>query len=137
MFKIIQHATNQNPKVSIVTPMHNVEEFIEEQLESLLSQTLENIEIILIDDGSTDNTLKVVSAIGDKNKDKVTVVTKDNGGASSARNIGLSIFRGEYLFFADSDDVVPNQALEFLYKAAVKHSVDIVTGRSVSFNSTN
>ena len=137
MYKIIQEASVQSPKVSIITPMYNVSEFIDQQIESLTDQTLLDIEIVLIDDGSTDDTLEKAMVKGKEYPEKLTIITKENGGASSARNIGLSVFKGDYLFFADADDVVPKDSLESLYQGAMLHQSDITTGRSMSFNSKN
>ena len=137
MNKILQEASLIKPKVSIITPMYNVSEFIESQFNSLVNQTLEEIEIILVDDGSTDDTLVKVMEIAKQHLNKVTVISKENGGASSARNVGLDYFKGDYVFFADSDDVVPLDSLESLYQAAIEHNSDFTTGRSLSFNSTN
>ncbi|MCM2138021.1 bifunctional glycosyltransferase/CDP-glycerol:glycerophosphate glycerophosphotransferase [Vagococcus fluvialis] len=137
MDRILQEASQNKPKISIITPMYNVADFIESQISSLVQQTLEEIEIILIDDGSTDQTLERVTTLGKKYPEKITVISKTNGGASSARNVGLNHFKGDYVFFADADDIVPKDSLENLYKAAIKHQSDITTGRSLSFNSVN
>lgn len=135
MYELIQESRIKNPKVSIITPMYNVSYFIEEQIESLVHQTLLEIELILVDDGSTDDTLEKAMNKGKKYPEKVTIISKENEGPSSARNVGLSIFKGAYLFFADADDIVPKDSLEILYRGAITHSADITTGRSMSFNS--
>ena len=93
-----------NPFFSVIIPVYNVGKYLEECLESLLNQTLENIEIICINDGSTDNSLSILYEYRKKDK-RVIVVNKSNGGVSSARNIGLRIARGEYIVFVDADDI--------------------------------
>lgn len=98
-----------NAKVSIIVPAYNVEEYISETLLSLINQTYTNIEIIVVNDGSTDNTLKAAEIVKDS---RIRVVNKPNGGASSARNYGLSICSGEIITFVDGDDIVSNDMIK-------------------------
>ena len=102
-------------KFSIVVPIYNVEKYIGELIESLQKQTLKDIEIILVDDGSPDNSGKICDdyAAGD---DRITVIHKKNAGVSAARNDGLAIATGEYIMFCDSDDWLPLDALQKLYE---------------------
>src|SRR3990172_11149387 len=89
------------PKVSVIIPTFNCEEYIEETLSSVLFQTFTDFEVIVVDDGSTDNTIKVIKPY----LDKISYIQKDNGGQGSARNLGISLAKGEYLAFLDSDDL--------------------------------
>ncbi|RYL95171.1 glycosyltransferase family 2 protein [Sporolactobacillus sp. THM7-4] len=121
-------------KISVITPMYNVEDIIIETLESLYQQTLSDVEYILIDDGSTDHTVKVVETYL-KNKSGFKLIKQENMGQASARNKGLSISKGEYITFVDSDDKLAPQALEIMYKEAKKNNADLVTGAIKRFNS--
>lgn len=98
-----------NAKVSIIVPAYNVEEYISETLQSLINQTYTNIEIIVVNDGSTDNTQKVAEIVQDS---RIRVVNKPNGGASSARNYGLNVCSGDIVTFVDGDDIVSNDMIE-------------------------
>lgn len=134
-YQVIQQSKIQNPIISIVTPTYNVEAFIEEQVNSLVNQDLPGVELVIVDDGSSDNTLSILKQLGEKHPE-ITLVSQENQGPSRARNVGLELFRGEYLYFVDADDIVPSGALKALYEAAQAEGADIVTGRSLSFNST-
>lgn len=114
-------------KFSIVVPIYNVEKYIGELIESLQKQTLKDIEIILVDDGSPDNSGKICDdyAAGD---DRITVIHKKNAGVSAARNDGLAIATGEYIMFCDSDDWLPLDALQKLYEEGKRTNADIVIG---------
>ena len=90
------------PKVSIIVPVYNVEKFLEKSMDSLINQTLDDIEIIAINDGSTDSSLKILKEYEEK-YNNIKVYTKENGGLSDARNYGLQYVRGEYVAFLDSD----------------------------------
>ena len=96
---------NKNYKVTIIVPVYNVEQYIEKCVESILRQNYKNIEIILVDDGSTDLSGDICDAYGKKDT-RVKVIHKSNGGLSSARNTGLKIASGEYISYVDSDDYV-------------------------------
>ena len=111
-------------KVSIIVPVYNVEKYIEKCLNSLISQSYKNIEIILIDDGSKDNSGKICDTY--KRKDsRIKVVHKENAGVSEARNSGIQKATGEYLCFVDADDFVMNDYVEYMYQLIVKESSDI------------
>lgn len=111
-----------NPFISVIVPVYNVGKYLEECLESLVNQTLENIEIICVNDGSTDNSLNVLNEYRKKDK-RITVVNKANGGVSSARNIGLRIARGEYIAFVDADDIAEKRLCERAWKEALRGGV--------------
>ena len=109
------------PIVSVIIPIYKVEEYLRECLDSVLSQTYENLEIILVDDGSPDQCGEICDEYATKDS-RIKVIHKENGGLSDARNAGLDICTGEYISFIDSDDVVHPQFLEILYNTM--HSAD-------------
>jgi glycosyltransferase involved in cell wall biosynthesis len=98
-----------NTKVSVIIPTYNRSYIVREAIDSVLSQTLSDIEVLVVDDGSTDDTEQVVEAFGDV---RLKYIYKDNGGVSSARNLGISKAGGEYVAFLDSDDTWPSNFLE-------------------------
>lgn len=104
---------NQTPIVSVIVPVYNVEAYLERCIASLISQTLENIEIILVDDGSTDNSPGICDKAAEVHHN-ITVIHKENGGVSSARNAGLDIATGKYISFIDSDDYVEPDMMELM-----------------------
>ena len=115
----------QNPKVSIIVPVYNAEKYLERCVNSLRNQTLKDIEIILVDDSSTDASLEICNqmAIDDS---RIKVIHKANEGAGLARNAALAIASGEYIGFVDSDDFVEFNMFETLYDKAVMYSSDLV-----------
>lgn len=117
-------------KVSIIVPVYNVEEFLEECLDSLITQSLKDIEIICINDGSTDNSLKIMEEFQQKDK-RIKIITQKNAGLSAARNSGLYIAKGEYIGFVDSDDWVSTDFYELLYNNAIRNDADISAGNVV------
>ena len=98
-------------KFSIVIPCYNIEKYVSKTLESILNQTFQNFEIILINDGSKDNTRKILDDYSKKDK-RIKVIHKENEGVSEARNIGIKNATGEYIYFLDGDDLVENTLLE-------------------------
>lgn len=104
------------PKVSIIIPVYNVERYLHRCIDSVLNQTLQDIEIILIDDGSTDSSPDICDGYGSKYQN-IRVFHKENGGASSARNLGIEKATGEYIGFVDSDDYISPDMYEKLYTA--------------------
>lgn len=114
-------------KVSIIVPVYNVEKYLEKCLNSLLEQTLEEIEIILIDDGSTDRSLDIIKKFYMKCPEKIVYKSISNGGAANARNVALQMAQGEYIGFVDSDDFVDLTMFEKMYFAAKDQKADIVT----------
>jgi glycosyltransferase involved in cell wall biosynthesis len=97
-----------SPKVTVVIPAYNVEKFVRETIESALAQTLSNIEVIVVNDGSTDGTQQVLDSISDE---RLTVLRQQNRGVSAARNAGLAAARAPYVFFLDGDDILMGNAL--------------------------
>ncbi|WP_404987671.1 glycosyltransferase family 2 protein [Clostridium culturomicium] len=116
-----------NPKVSIIVPIYNVEQYIYRCLDTLTSQTLKDIEIILIDDGSPDNCPKICDEYAVKDE-RIKVVHKNNEGLGLARNSGIEIASGEYIAFVDSDDYVTLDMCELLYNEAKENNADVVYG---------
>lgn len=112
------------PKVSIIVPVYNVEDYIEKCLESLVNQTLKEIEIIVVNDGSTDSSLEKIEKFAQKDK-RITVINQENQGQGTARNTGLNIAKGKYIGFVDSDDYVDLDFYEKLYSAAKTNNADI------------
>lgn len=118
------------PKVSVIIPVYNVEKYLGKCLDSVLRQTLKDIEVICVDDGSTDSSPRILADYAAKDP-RMKVRTLSNAGAGAARNAGMSMASGEYLFFHDSDDWCDKRMLGRLYAAAGKGDCDIVlTGMS-------
>ncbi len=115
---------NKEIKVSVVMPMYNADEYICPALDSIVNQTLKEIEIICIDDGSTDHTLDVVKKYQEED-DRIRIVTESNAGQSVARNKGIIRARGQYVAFLDADDFYESTMLEKLYLEAVRCDLDI------------
>ena len=113
-----------NIKVSIIVPAYNTEKYIEKCLISLTSQTIKDIEIIVINDGSCDNTGNIISSFA-KNDSRIKIINQNNLKQSYARNKGMEIAKGEYIGFVDSDDWIDTDYYEKLYNGAKKYDADI------------
>ncbi len=131
--------------VSIIVPIYNVEKYLRNCLDSLITQTYRNVEIILVDDGSKDSSGDICDEYALKDS-RIIVIHKENGGLSSARNAGLDIATGDFFMFVDSDDHVESQFCEKPLQLALKNNVDIVAfgyfkirldGRKVEFKTDN
>lgn len=116
------------PKVSVVIPVYEVEQYLCRCVNSVLAQTLSDFEIILVDDGSPDGCPEICDQYAYQ-YDRIRVIHKVNGGLASARNAGMKVATGEYLFFLDSDDWLDSDGLERLYLCAEEHQVDFVRYR--------
>lgn len=115
------------PKVSIIVPVYNVEKYLRKCIDSLINQTLNDIEIICINDGSTDKSLEILKEY--KNRDsRIILLNQENSGQSVARNRGIEIAKGEYLGFVDPDDWIDLDYYEKLYNAASTNDTDIAVG---------
>ena len=112
------------PAVSIIVPVYNVEPYLEFCVESLRAQTLKDIEIILVDDGSSDRSGEICDRLG-KQDQRIRVLHKSNGGLSSARNAGIAVAKGDYIGFVDSDDWVESDMYAYLFNLITKHQADI------------
>jgi len=120
-----------NPLISIIVPIYKVENYIRNCVDSILNQTYENLEIILVDDGSPDNCGSICEEYLLKDN-RIKTIHKKNGGLSSARNAGLDIARGEYIGFIDSDDWIESDMYDTLYNALIEYNADIsVCGRYI------
>lgn len=113
------------PKVSVVIPIYNVEPYLRECLDSVVNQTLQDIEIICVDDGSTDGSLAILEEY-EKQDERIKVFSQENKGQSAARNVGLEIAIGDYVYFMDSDDLIELNCLELLYSISIKNNLDIL-----------
>ncbi len=114
-----------NKKVSIVIPVYNVERYLGECLDSIVNQTYKNLQIILVDDGSTDNSGKICDEYA-QNDNRITVVHQENQGAGAAKNTGLDLVEGEYLSLIDSDDYIEYDFYEVLVSGIEEHNADVV-----------
>lgn len=121
--------------VSVIIPVYNVEEFIEECLVSVLNQTLKDIEIICVNDGTPDNSMSIIEKYA-ATDNRIVIVNKENGGLSSARNAGMRVAIGKYIYFMDSDDYILEDTLEKLCAAAEEKNLDTVFFDADSFFET-
>ena len=112
-------------KVSVIVPVYCVEKYIPKCLDSLVNQTLEDIEVIVVNDGSPDNSQKIIDKYAKKYPNKIKSFKKENGGQGSARNYGLTKANGEYIGYVDSDDYVELDMYEKLYNKAKNDNLDI------------
>lgn len=110
--------------ISIVIPVYNVEDYLEQCLKSVINQDLNDIEIICVNDGSTDNSLKILKKFASKDK-RIRVISKENGGQASARNLGIQEANGKYISFVDSDDFIKEDMFTKLYDVAETNDLDI------------
>lgn len=114
-------------KVSVIVPVYNVAHYLARCLDSLISQTLSDLEIVIVDDGSTDDSAKIIADYAQRYGDKIRVFSKENGGQGSARNLGIRKAVGEYIGFVDADDYVDSNMFEAMYRAAKQSNADMVT----------
>lgn len=114
-----------NPLISVVVPVYKTEKYLSKCIESVLAQSYNNFELILVDDGSPDNSGKICDEYA-SNYSRIKVVHKENGGVSKARNTGLDIAQGEFITFLDSDDYLDCNALDVLYNTLIKENADLV-----------
>ncbi len=112
-------------KVSVIVPIYNVEKYLEGAIESIVNQTFKDIEIILVNDGSTDNSQEIIKKYAKKDK-RIIVINKDNGGLGSARNKGLEKASGDFIAFIDSDDWIQTDMIEKMYNKAMEEQLDVV-----------
>ncbi len=111
-------------KISVIVPVYNVAQYLPKCLDSIINQTMKDIEIICVDDGSTDNSGKILEKYAKKDH-RINIIEKKNGGLSSARNAGLNVATGEFITFIDSDDWVDERFCEKLYDSITKNNADI------------
>lgn len=113
------------PTVSVIVPVYNVEKYLARCVDSITSQTYENLDIILVDDGSTDNSGRICGEYAKKDT-RIRVIHQKNKGASAARNCGITAASGNYIGFIDSDDWIDKDMYELLVNTAIEHHADIV-----------
>ncbi|MBR5333049.1 MAG: glycosyltransferase [Muribaculaceae bacterium] len=121
---------NCQPLISVIVPIYNVEKYVGECVDSIINQSYKNLEIILVDDGSTDRSGEICDDYAQRDN-RIKVIHRENGGLSEARNTGLDATRGEYTTFVDSDDLIHQECISTLYNLLVNTQTDIST---VSFN---
>lgn len=128
---IVQNKIDYTPKVSVIIPVYNVEEYLRECLDSVVNQTLKEIEIICVDDGSTDNSLEILKEYAQKDN-RITVIKQRNSGSGTARNCGINIAKGDFIAFMDSDDIYPeNKTLSTIYVKTTENNA-LICGGSVN-----
>lgn len=120
-------------KISVIIPIYNVENYLKDCLDSICTQTLTDIEIICIDDGSTDNSLSIINEYASKDS-RIKVISKKNGGQATARNLGIKEAQGEYIAFVDSDDFIESEMLEKLYSKAKDNNLDIAMCKIATYD---
>ena len=121
-----------NSLVSVVIPAYNSEDYISEAIESVLAQTYKNIELIIVNDGSTDTTLDVINKYAEGDS-RIIILDKENGGVSSARNLGFSVAKGDYIALLDSDDICSVDRIEKQIHAMQEKSLDVCSGSMTTF----
>ena len=126
----------QKPFVSIVIPVYNVETFLRECLNSVISQTMKELEIICVDDGSTDHSLSILKEYQEKDS-RIKVISKPNSGYGNTMNVGTDAATGEYVGIVESDDYVKDNMFETLYKTAKQYNADIVKSDHYTFSTKN
>ena len=119
---------SRNPKISVIVPVYNCKYYISDCIESILSQSIESIEVIIIQNGSTDGTAEIIENYAKKDNRIHVINLKDNQGVSNARNLGLEQAKGDYIAFCDGDDTLPIYAYKEMYNVALKKDADIVVG---------
>lgn len=112
-------------QISVIVPVYNVEQYLMRCINSILNQTFTDFELILVDDGSSDNCPSICDEFARKDK-RVKTIHKENGGLSSARNAGIDLAEGEYISFIDSDDWIEREMLQVLYELAISKEADVV-----------
>lgn len=116
------------PKVSVIIPVYNAEKYLDKCISSIADQTLQDIEIIAVNDGSTDNSLNVLDRLSEKYKGKLVILEEQNSGAGAARNLGIENAHGEYIKFVDADDYLELEILDRMYNLAKEYNVSLVRG---------
>lgn len=120
------NSSDAAPRVSVIVPVYNSEQYLARCLDSILNQSYDNVEIVAIDDGSQDGSGQILDAFASKYSGKLLVEHRPNAGAAAARNRGIDLARGEYLTFVDNDDWLDQDCLKVLVEAIVKSNADIV-----------
>lgn len=119
--------------ISVIVPVYNVEEYLEECLNSLILQTKKEFEVIAINDGSTDNSLQILNKFNDS-FENITIINQKNAGLSVSRNVGIESAKGKYILFLDSDDILAEDTLEQLFNTAELNNLDLVVYDALAFD---
>lgn len=117
-------------KISIIIPIYNVDKYLDKCLDTIINQTYKNLEIILINDGSTDNSLNICKTYAKKDE-RIIILNKENEGVSISRNKGIKIATGKYVVFMDADDYVASNHVEHLYNCMIENNVDLVISNAI------
>ena len=125
---------NDFPLISIIIPAYNAEKWLSECIHSIVNQTYPNVEVIIVDDGSTDATLQIANELA-RTQENIKVIHTENRGVCAARNMGLDTAQGEYITFLDADDCLITNALTVLYESLISHSADISIGWKTNMKS--
>lgn len=132
MLELHRGRTIATPLVSIIVPIYNVEQYLKACLDTLVNQTLQDIEIICVNDGSPDNSADIVRKYMQADS-RIKLIEQENRGLSGARNAGLKVAKGEYVYFMDSDDWLEHDAMDVCYQKAIRGNVDVVLFDALSF----
>ncbi|MBO4245338.1 MAG: glycosyltransferase family 2 protein [Bacilli bacterium] len=120
----------KNELISVIINVYNGEDYLKKCLDSIINQTYQNLEIIIVNDGSTDNTLKIINSYQDK---RIKVITTKNQGLSLSRNVGIDAATGNYLYFVDVDDFIELDTIKYLYQLIKKHHQKIAIANYMNF----
>lgn len=123
----------KSPELSIIVPIYNVEKYLDDCLDSIYSLSGISFEVILVNDGSPDNSAAIMEDFLNRYPDNTVIISRDNGGLSAARNSGLALAKGDYIALIDSDDYIDSSALFSLYQHAIKDDLDIAVAQSLTF----
>ena len=123
-------------KISVIVPVYNTEEYIEKCINSITGQTYKNLEIIVVNDGSTDNSLNILKSLQSKDS-RIRIINQENKGVSAARNTGLDNTTGEYIAFVDSDDYLEKNMYEKMLKYMGESGADLVSARAFIIERSN
>ena len=127
---------NFKPKISVIIPVYNTEKYLSETLNSVMGQSITDIEIVCVDDGSTDNSLQILEQY-QKNDSRIKIIKQSNQGVVTARNTGISQSKGDLIYLLDSDDLIDKHLLEKSYRAIIEKRGDIITTRVYLFGEAN
>ena len=120
------------PIISILIPVYNSSEFLYDSIPTVLNQTFNDIELVIVDDGSTDNSVEILEEFA-KSDDRIKIFTKENGGSASSRNMALMNATGKYIAFFDPDDFISDNLLELAYNSAINNDTDMTIFKGDSF----
>ncbi len=130
--RVIKHSSCQDTKISVIVPVYNTEKYLAECLDSIIGQTLKDIQIICVDDGSVDNSSSILNQYAAQDE-RICIVRQENSGLSAARNTGIQYAEGEYIYYIDSDDYLEINALEVLYNRMFSDNLDLLFFDGISF----